>query len=137
MSQNSTSPPPQYPWSTSFQYTVWDVNNNVVSNVTSVTEYWTIGAGTGPNIGSDTWVENGQPLAFDNVVSGSFVDTYGSGLGYTGLQYYAATVGGVPYVISTTNNVIAPAGGAPAVVTPSNSVNLSPPNPGLTASRGH
>jgi len=64
-----------------------------------------------PNQGlGDTWYDN-VPNDYANVVVGSYVDTYGSQPGYYGMQSYAATVGGVPYVISTFNYVYAPAGG--------------------------
>lgn len=112
VSRLSHAPPPDFPWATSYEYTVWDVNNNVVSGVTSVTEYWAMTMGSTPNQGlGDTWNADGGPLAYGNVVNGSFVDTYGSANGYVGIQSYTGVVGGVPFVISTTNNVISPAGG--------------------------
>ena len=68
-------------------------------------------SGDTPNQGlGDTWTNDGLTLGYSNVENGSFVDNYGSWGGYIGDQAYAATVGGVPYVISTTNSVIAPPG---------------------------
>jgi len=111
VSRASYPSPGRAPWATSFEYTILDVDNNLVYSVTSVTEYWTMITGPIPNQGlGDTWYDN-VPNDYANVVVGSYVDTYGSQPGYYGMQSYAATVGGVPYVISTSNYVYAPAGG--------------------------
>jgi hypothetical protein len=109
---------PPDPRVTSFQYTVWDVDNNIV-DVQSVTEYWDMVTGDTPNQGQglgNTWFNNGQALGYDNVANGSFIDNYGSAFGYVGNQFYSATVGGTPYVISTSNSVVAPPGFAPVSV---------------------
>jgi RHS repeat-associated protein len=103
VSSTPHAPPPGYPGATSYLYTIWDVNGTVVSNVTSVSEYFSnmISVGTPPNAG--TWYDDGSPLDYGNVANGQFIDNLQGS--YTAHQAFSAVVGGVPYAISTTSSM--------------------------------
>jgi RHS repeat-associated protein len=104
LSQTPTTTPLDDPQvQTSYKYTVWDINNNVVSNVTSVNEYFSNTTGTPPPPGQ-TWVADGSALNYGNVASGQFIDNLG-GCCFSATQSFSAAVGNTDYVISTEANM--------------------------------
>jgi RHS repeat-associated protein len=84
---------------TSLQYTIWDGNGNVVTNVTKVNEYFSNMVSVGPPPQEGTWEEDGSPLNYSNVANGQLVDNLSGH--YTATQSWSAMVDGINYVIST------------------------------------
>jgi hypothetical protein len=116
---------------TSLQYTIWDVNSNVVNNVTQVNEYFSdlvVVTGTPPDAG--TWyAANASPLnngsQYGSVVNGQFVDNLAGN--YTATQSFSAMVGGVNYVVSTQASMVVLGGYSTSALT--HAYNPNSPSP--------